>query len=338
MRCRMQQHHHRRAHAQRGFSLPELAVVMVSGGLILGPSLTTISSIIDGMHERQNIIVLETARDALITFAGAHGGCLPFAADYEGGQPNTDQNGAPSPANPDTGIGRADSHGGDLPWAELGLGNNFLDHDGLRVQYYVASQYTDIDADSSNGINCAAGQRGTQWNSRITYDGTGEPQYVYYESPGDDQELYKIVGVLPAGTPPDGVHKSIADAVSDPLPNALLELRRGPDINGANVQSDVLSAQNVFVMIVTGTNINTSATIGLPFMRDVNHKKNQGSAPWPLNQENVDKVRFSATHEFDSSDQSNSDDDTLLVVSFNRFKRYVFKYGVSVKPLSEDIK
>ena len=202
MRCRMQQHHHRRAHAQRGFSLPELAVVMVSGGLILGPSLTTISSIIDGMHERQNIIVLETARDALITFAGAHGGCLPFAADYEGGQPNTDQNGAPSPANPDTGIGRADSHGGDLPWAELGLGNNFLDHDGLRVQYYVASQYTDIDADSSNGINCAAGQRGTQWNSRITYDGTGEPQYVYYESPGDDQELYKIVGVLPAGTPP----------------------------------------------------------------------------------------------------------------------------------------
>ena len=72
-------------------------------------------------------------------------------------------------------------------------------------------------------------------------------------------------------------------------------------------------------------------------MRDVNHKENQGNAPWQLNQENVVNVQFSATHEFDLIDQSNGSDDMLLVVSFNRFKRDVFKYGVSVKPLSEDV-
>lgn len=334
----MQRHDHHGARAQRGFSLLEIAIVMVAAGVLAGTVFFSISTFITRTSDSLNEIVLETAREALIAFAGANGGCLPFAADYEGGLSNTDQNGAPSPGNPDTGVGRADSHAGDLPWAELKLGNNFLDDDGLRVQYYVASQYTDIDADVSTGITCAAGQRGPRWNSRITYDGTVEPQYVYYSAPEADQELYRIGGVLPAGTPPDAVLQSIAKAVSKAMPDALLELRRGPRISGQNGQNDILSAQNVFVLIAAGRNINPSINIDLPYMRDGNHKGNQGNKPWRLNQANVDNVRFSATREIDTTDPVNSGDDTLLVESFLSFKRSVFAYGVRLEPLWEDIK
>ena len=316
------------AEAQRGFTMPDLVVVLSTMGVLFGPVLAVFDDSMEATHDEFTQISLDAARTALITFSAANNGCLPFTADWEGGLPDTDQNGASGYT--DTGVGKANARAGDLPWADLGLGKHFVDGGGLRIQYYVASPYTDADNDPSNGYSCAAGARGVEWNPRVTYDGTVDPQYLYYTPPGGDRGLYKITGVLPAGTPP-----ASGDNVADPLPIALLELRRGPDVKANGSQNDVLSAQNAFVLLATGKNINPNASINLPYMRDEDHASNSGGAPWNLNQNDVDDERFSATRSVHASDQGKDGDDTLLVVSFLNFKAALEGYGIHMEPICE---
>ena len=118
------------------------------------------------------------------------------------------------------------------------------------------------------------------------------------------------------------------------LPDNLLELRRGPDVKANGTEGDVLSAQNVFVLIATGDNINPNNSINLPYMRDANHRASgNGNAPWNLNQNVVDDVRFSSIREYDVDDESSNGDDTLLVVSFLSFKSDLRSFGVQLKPI-----
>ena len=149
-----------RQRTEWGFTLIEISLVVMIIGIMAVPLYLLIARELENLHVRQTTDALELAREALVTYAAQNNGCLPFAADFEGGR--IDTNALGSGGYTDTGIGIANQHAGDLPWTDLGLGSNLLDGNRLRIQYFVASQYTDSDADPSNGISCNAGYRGLE--------------------------------------------------------------------------------------------------------------------------------------------------------------------------------
>jgi len=312
--------------SQRGFSVFDTVNAIAIVGVLVAPMIATTSSLMDATRARVTESALATARDALVAFAAAHNGCLPFAADLEGGLPDTDQSGNPSP---DTGVGVVNTFAGDLPWSELGLTSGFLDGEGLRIQYFVASPYTD--ADTSDEDLCAAGSRAREWDASLAYDGTGSGDYVYYTPAKSERQLYKIIGALPEGSSPDGANPSDVKNITAKLPAELLAVRRGPKVTGSKGQSDVLSAQNVFVLIAAGKNRN--ARLDTAHMRDANHAGNKGGGPWPINNSQVDSVVFSSTHNVDATDNINDGDDTLLVMSITSFMVKLSKYHMIVGPI-----
>ena len=319
--------------AQRGFSLFELVFVIVVFSLLLMPALSLISSDVGTKRIQRTQDALETARNALVAFAAVHNGCLPFAADFEGGLPDTDQTGTVSSSYFDNGTHNSGKHAGDLPWNELGLTNSFLDGENLRLQYFVAEPYTDSDGGLQNGISCGAGYRGREWDLSVAYQGTNtNPLYVYY-TVGSDRRLYKVTGTLPAGWPPNFADPSVAEDVTAPLPDPLLQVRRGPDVLGTGGQADVLSAQNVFVLIAPGGNRN--AGLGRAYVRDSNYVLNDMGDPWPLDAPTVNTVIFSNTPNVDPNDTYNDGDDTLLVMSFINFKAEIRKFGLSMEPICD---
>lgn len=351
---------HRISFGQRsraGFTIIELAIVIVVISVLLMPLLRIAASSIGATRTQGTGAALETARDALVAFAASNNGCLPFAADFEGGLPDTDATGVVTSTSGDTGFGTATptpKHGGDLPWADLGLTNSFLDGDDLRVQYYVASPYTDDDADSSNGIKCKAGFRGFEWNSSVTYYGSTTPLFVYNTDVNNVRRLYKITGTLPAGISPD----TPCVAAGDPLPectgpgpnpvteditltfdaafpDGLVQVRHGPDvINGDASEIAPVSAQNAFVLIAPGGNRN--ANRDRAYVRDANHVGDPAGNAWPLDTNDVNGVIFSATQNIDGTDSNNDGDDTLLVMSFTSFKAALSKYGLNMESVCED--
>ena len=317
-----------------GFTVIELAIVLILVGLLVVPLLrlagVSFGSTRDGMTQ----IALETARDGLIAFAAANGGCLPFAADFEGGYPDTDATGA-SGGFVDTGsVITAPKTAGDVPWADLGLNSSFLDGDNLRIQYYVAVGY--VDTDTSPPIACLAGFRGFQWKSDVTYVGTdANPVYVYHSLSAKDRWLYKIIGTLSQGTPPNTV-PAVADELKFLLPASLLEVRRGPVINAASPQNDPISLQNVFVLIAPGNN--TNADHNRRYFRDSNHRGDAGGSSWsPDSSNNLDLVVFSSTPNVDTTDAGNNGDDTILVMSFIQYKAELNKYGLNMEPMCDDL-
>ena len=319
--------------AQRGFSLFELVFVIMVFSLLLMPALSLISSDVGTKRIQRTQDALETARNALVAFAAVHNGCLPFAADFEGGLPDTDQTGTVSSSYFDNGTHNSGKHAGDLPWSELGLTNSFLDGENLRLQYFVAKPYTDSDGGLQNGISCDAGYRGREWDPSVTYQGTNpNPLYVYY-SVGANRRLYEVTGTLAAGTAPNSVGPTIAQDVTAALPDPLLEVRRGPDVLGTGGQSDVLSAQNVFVLIAPGENRN--ADLGRAYVRDSNHVLDNAGNPWALDVLTVNTVIFANSPTVDSNDSGNDGDDTLLVMSFINFKAEIRKFGLSMEAICD---
>ncbi len=312
--------------SQGGLSVFDTAIAITITGGLVATMISATSSLMDATRARVTESALATARDALVAYAAAHNGCLPFAADLEGGLPDAT----------DTGIGVLDIHGADLPWAELDLPDTFLDGDGLRIQYYVASVYTD-DGSDPNEITCAAGHRGAEWTPWASYPGTAsDPYYVYYTPSGGDRRLYRIIGTLPPGTSPNAVDPSIAVDVTVALPDSLLDVRRGPMLNAnSGGQKDVISAQNAFVLIAPG--VNRNAELGARHIRDANHGGNGApNSAWPTGYNTVDGVTFSTAREIDGNDNTNSGDDTLLVVSFLTYKTELKnKYGMHMEPFCD---
>ena len=315
-----------------GFTIIELAIVVVVAGLLLVPLLRIAGSSIISTRLKETQSRLDTARDALVAFAAVNGGCLPFASDFEGGLPDTDASGAQS--TPDTGDRSSNQNAGDLPWADLGLTNAFIDGDNLRIQYYVATPYTD--GNGVDPITCDAGFRGFQWDSGVTYDAPfATPIYVFDNDPGSgDRTLYEIKKnkSLAAGTHPSDGGNDVT-AHPEQLPRLLLEVRRGPDVtNATGGQNDVISAQDVFVLIAPGPNRN--ADIDRLFSRDSVHTNNTGGV-WTLGTTTVDGVLFSTEPNIDATDSANSGDDTLLVMSFIEFKAEMSKHGLNMEPVCE---
>jgi type II secretory pathway pseudopilin PulG len=259
----------------RGFSVIELVAALATVGAIVTPVLSAVDTSLTTIRSEQSEVTLKIARNALVRYAAQNDGCLPFAADWEGALPDTNQTGATGYT--DTGNPVNNARAGDLPWNALGLSETFRDGDGLRVQYYVASQY----ADQGNG--CAAHSIGVLWNPLVAYKGTiADPIYLFDTPSGvNTGGLYTVDDILAAGTRPAA--GGFSDSSSDFPPTSLLELRRGPNIKGSGDQKDVLSAQNVFVLIAAGDNINSNSSINRPHIRDENHRSNSGGAPWNLN-------------------------------------------------------
>ena len=308
--------------SQRGFTVIELAIVLVVSSLLLIPLLKLVFSSVGGNRDQQTEAAMEEAVNALIAYADVNNGCLPFAADFEGGLPDTDQAGSPLT---DTGIGKNNQHAGDLPWAELGLVSNFRDGDFLRLQYYVATPYA--------GANCSAGVRGQEWNAQLKYFGTSSnPIYIYHTenpSPSHPLRLYRYTNNLSAGR-----HPSSSRDVTATLTNPLLEVRRGPDItSGANGQNDVLSVQNVFVLIAVGNNRN--ASLDRNHMRDASHAGDDTGAAWTLGLTDVDDVVFSADPDVSGADRQDNGDDILRVMSFIVYKSRLKEFGKIMLPICE---
>ncbi len=301
---------------------------MVVAGLLLVPLLRMAGSAVISTRLKQTQSVLETASEALIAFAALNGGCLPYAADDEGGLPDTDASGSAS-ATPDTGKSVFGRLAGDLPWADLGLTNQFLDGDGLRIQYYLATPYADTATDV-NILTCEAGFRGFQWDSSVTYKAPSiESLWVYEFDPTTGvRSLYKIAqGTTQiAGTHP----ASGASVFLNQLPAILLEVRRGPDVTAAGPQSDVISSRNVFILIAPGRNRN--AAIDRLFVHDSTHTTS-GGGTWNFGANPIDDYIFSSEPNVDASDSANSGDDTMLFMSFTQFKAEMSKHGLNMEPV-----
>ena len=325
--------HTTRRTGQIGFTLIELAILMVVAGLLLVPLLRMAGSAVISTRLKQTQSVLDTASEALIAFAAAHRGCLPFAADEEGGQPDTDSSGMAS-ATPDTGFRNGNRNAGDLPWAELGLTNDFLEGEGLRIQYYVASPYTDDTGSYPN--DCNAGFRGFQWVPNGDYASPGSmPMWVYDFDP-EGSSVRTLFEIKPGRDIDDNHPTDEPDDViahSDQLPATLLQVRRGPDVTAASPQDDVISSQNVFILIAPGRNRNTD--IDRLFVRDSTHTMS-GGAVWALGINDIDDHIFSSEPNVDTSDTANSGDDTLLIMSFQDFRAEMSKYGLNMEPVCEN--
>lgn len=319
---------------QRGFTVVELAIVLVVSGLLLVPLLKLVFTAVGGNSEQQTEAAFDKAVDALIAYATENNGCLPFAADSEGGLIDTDVAGLQIT---DTGTSGNNTRAGDLPWAELGLleetrGGFFLDGDFLRIQYYVATPYADTD----NG--CSAGFRGQEWNPQVTYLGSNPAPVFVYDTANltstNPPNLFKITGTLTAGLHPSQAPANTASDVTAVLTSPLLEVRRGPDITSSvDGQDDVQSIQNVFILIAVGANRN--AGLDRTHVRDSTHALDNTGALWTLGVNNVNNVVFSLTRNISGTDSGDDGDDTLRIMSFIEYKSRLKAFDLILQQLCE---
>jgi prepilin-type N-terminal cleavage/methylation domain-containing protein len=122
-------------HWQRGFSLAEMAIVLVIVGVLMASGLGALSSQMSNQRLKETKQMLERANEALIGFALANNR-LPCPADSAGLEARNS-----SGAN----INRCVSAYGDLPWQSLGLPE--LDSWGRKFKYQVTTYPVDIKND-----------------------------------------------------------------------------------------------------------------------------------------------------------------------------------------------
>lgn len=142
---------------QRGFSLIELAVVLVIIGLLVGGGIAAISATTEQTRRSEQKRIFNDAREALYGFAMGEGH-LPCPDDYEG-----DDDGAEDR----DGSGSCELDEGQLPWADLGVGRR--DAWGNPILYRVDGHFAD---DSGSGTaSFALGDTG----ALSVQDGTTSP-------------------------------------------------------------------------------------------------------------------------------------------------------------------
>lgn len=124
---------------QRGFSLVEMAIVLVVLGLLLGGVLAPLSARQEQDRRDKNIVLLEQAREALIGFAIVNGR-LPCPDASTPGTPGSGwENNCAPPLIPSNVFAS-----GRLPWAMLGIPGRF-DAWGNphQINYTVNRAFTD---------------------------------------------------------------------------------------------------------------------------------------------------------------------------------------------------
>ena len=103
-------------------------------------------------------------------------------------------------------------------------------------------------------------------------------------------------------------------------------------MSATNSQNDVMSQQNVFILIAPGPNRN--ADISRLFSRDDTHVTAVG-AVWTLGVNKVDDFIFSSEPNVDAADSANNGDDTMLIMSSTRFKAEMGKHGLNMEQVCE---
>ena len=131
-----------------GFTLAEMAIVLLVVGLLLGGMLTTVSTQLDGRNNRDTLSRMEEIKNALIGYAQANGR-LPCPAD---GTLATGATGAglEEVTSTVTNVCKSGNQYAVLPWATLGLPE--IDVWGRRFTYKVV-QPTFSDAIAQNSWN-----------------------------------------------------------------------------------------------------------------------------------------------------------------------------------------
>jgi prepilin-type N-terminal cleavage/methylation domain-containing protein len=132
---------------RKGFSLTEMAIVLVIVGLLLGGVLVPLSAQIDAANASANQKTMAEIRDALIGFAIANGRlpCPALAITPSGtGTAGLE----PSPVLP----GGCANAAGVLPWATLGVGET--DAWGRRYTFRVALEFTRTVPQTSFNAGC----------------------------------------------------------------------------------------------------------------------------------------------------------------------------------------
>lgn len=323
-----------RSGRERGFSVIELAIVLVILGLVIGPLLTLVGTQMGASKRQRTTEALDTAEDALVAFAAQHQGCLPFAADFEGGLPDTDVDGVAG--HTDVGRRTANKRAGDLPWATLGLGGDFLDGDDLRLQYYVATPWTDNDG--ADPIVCPARFLGFEF-SNVVYRGSSSSPVYIYDTVSNERRVYEVTQTYDPSVdgPPDVAAQNpgstgVCDRTDALSPDGYLKVLTGPDVTAGAPQNNVESERNVFVLIAPGTNINS--VLGRGYVRDANHRNADGSS-WPIlsTPSDVDDKLFSATTDTSADDSGEHGDDRIRYMSFTRYKAELSKHGLSMEPV-----
>lgn len=121
---------------EQGFSLVEIAVVMVIIGLIIGGSMTAVTSLQENQRIKDNTALLNNAIDTLMGFAVAQNPPrLPCPDTTGDGLEDAWPVGPPNP-------GTCPSYEGWLPFATLGL--PAADAWGNRVRYRVDRRFTEL--------------------------------------------------------------------------------------------------------------------------------------------------------------------------------------------------
>ncbi len=128
-----------RLNIQHGFTLIELAIVLVIIGVLVGSFIGTIGARIDTTHRAETITGLEEIRQAILGYTYSSPGpnlpCPDCTLACTGGTPNDGMedrnNGACSTGN----------NVGNLPWVTLGLGQS--DVWNTRYRYWVDSDFAE---------------------------------------------------------------------------------------------------------------------------------------------------------------------------------------------------
>jgi prepilin-type N-terminal cleavage/methylation domain-containing protein len=119
----------------KGFTLVELAIVLIIVSLLTGGLMMTITAQLDQRYRSDSQQQLLDARDAIVGFAASHS-----AADGKPYLPCPDTDGDGLENRNGTGC---TSNDGMFPWSDLGMGNQ--DAWGNRLRYHVQANFARTD-------------------------------------------------------------------------------------------------------------------------------------------------------------------------------------------------
>jgi len=119
--------------SQRGFTLIEMAMVMIVVGLMVGGGLFALGPVVDKARVNQTNATLDQVENALVLFVIRNNGRLPCPAD--GKLANTDGNYGLEAGAP--GACTAATANAVIPWRSMGLDESYsLDGWGTRLSYW----------------------------------------------------------------------------------------------------------------------------------------------------------------------------------------------------------
>lgn len=149
----------------KGFTLIELAVVLVIVGILLGGFIGTFAERIDTTRYANTEQKLEEIRQVLMAYAFSRGGVVYLPCPDTNVPPNGVENRT---------AGVCDANAGILPWRELGIGHE--DAWGARFGYWVSPVYStdsgfDLSSADTGGGNTAIETRVGNVNVNIVVNG-----------------------------------------------------------------------------------------------------------------------------------------------------------------------